>query len=166
MKKLTGSKRQSSLGRLKHGQETTPRPTWDEYFIKIAEMVGSRSTCDRAHVGAVITKSKVILSTGYNGAPRGLPHCDDIGHEIVDGHCIRTVHAEANAIAQAARNGAAIEGATIYLTISPCYDCFKMMVNAGILGVVYKQFYSSRYGLSKAVLDLSKKTGVKIKLFK
>ena len=72
----------------------------------------------------------------------------------------------ANAIAQAARNGAAIEGATIYLTISPCYDCFKMMVNAGIQGVVYKQFYSSRYGLSKAVLDLSKKTGVKIKVFK
>lgn len=142
------------------------RPTWDEYFLKIAEIIGSRSTCDRAHVGAVITKSKVILSTGYNGAPRGLPHCDDIGHEIVDGHCIRTVHAEANAIAQAARNGAAIEGATIYLTISPCYDCFKMMVNAGIQGVVYKQFYSSRYGLSKAVLDLSKKTGVKIKVFK
>ena len=142
------------------------RPTWDEYFIKIAEIVGSRSTCDRAHVGAVITRSNVILSTGYNGAPRGLPHCDDVGHEIVDGHCVRTVHAEANAIAQAARNGSPIEGATIYTTISPCYDCFKMMVNAGIQRVFYKQFYSSRYGLSKAVLDLSKKTGVKITLLK
>ena len=147
-------------------QKQSKRPSWDEYFLKIAEIVGSRSTCDRAHVGAVITRNKVILSTGYNGAPRGLPHCDDVGHEIVDGHCIRTVHAEANAIAQAARNGAAIEGATIYLTVSPCYDCFKMMVNAGIQGVVYNQFYSSRYGLSKAVLDLSKKTGVKIKVFK
>ena len=147
-------------------KQTSKRPSWDEYFIRIAEIVGSRSTCDRAHVGAVITRSNVILSTGYNGAPRGLPHCDDVGHEIVDGHCVRTVHAEANAIAQAARNGAAIEGAIIYLTISPCYDCFKMMVNAGIKEVFYKQFYSSRYGLSKAVLDLSKKTGVKIKVFK
>ncbi len=147
-------------------QKKNQRPSWDEYFIKIAEHVGSRSTCDRAHVGAVITKNKVIMSTGYNGAPRGLPHCDDIGHEIVDGHCVRTVHAEANSIAQAARNGAAIEGATIYQTISPCYDCFKMMVNAGVKEVVYKQFYSSRYDLSKAVLDLSKKTGVKIRVFK
>ena len=139
------------------------RPEWNEYFLKIAEIIGSRSTCDRAHVGAVITKNNVILSTGYNGAPRGLPHCDDIGHELVEGHCIRTVHAEANSIAQAARNGAAIEGATIYLTVSPCYDCFKMMVNAGVKEVIYRQFYSSRYGLSKAVLDLSKKTGVKIR---
>ncbi|MEX2033036.1 MAG: cytidine/deoxycytidylate deaminase family protein [Candidatus Colwellbacteria bacterium] len=142
------------------------RPSWDEYFIKIAEIIGSRSTCDRAHVGAVITKNNVILSTGYNGAPRGLPHCDDVGHELVDGHCVRTVHAEANAIAQAARNGASIEGATIYLTISPCYDCFKMMINSGIKEVVYKEFYMSRYGLSKAVLDLSKKAGVKITAFK
>lgn len=151
---------------MKKTKKISSRPSLDEYFIKIAEIIGSRSTCDRAHVGAVIIKGKMILSTGYNGAPRGLPHCDDVGHEIVDGHCIRTVHAEANAIAQAARNGVAIEGATIYLTISPCYDCFKMMVNAGIRGVVYKQFYSSRYGLSKAVLDLSKKTGVKIRVFK
>lgn len=143
---------------------THKRPTWDEYFLKIAEIIGSRSTCDRAHVGAVITRNNVILSTGYNGAPRGLPHCDDVGHEIVDGHCVRTVHAEANAMAQAARHGAAIEGGTIYLTISPCYDCFKMMVNAGIKGVIYRQFYSSRYGLSKAVLNLSKKTGVKIRM--
>lgn len=142
------------------------RPSWDEYFLEIAKVIAKRSTCDRANVGAVIVKDKVILSTGYNGAPRGLPHCDDIGHEIVDGHCIRTIHAEANAIAQAARNGAAIEGATIYLTISPCYDCFKMMINSGIKEVVYKDFYMSRYGLSKAVLGLSKKAGVKIKEFK
>ena len=142
------------------------RPSWDEYFLEIAKVVAKRSTCDRAHVGAVIAKNKVILSTGYNGAPRGLAHCDDIGHEIVAGHCIRTIHAEANAIAQAARNGAPIEGATIYLTISPCYDCFKMMINAGIKEVIYKDFYMSRYGLSKAVLTLSKKAGVKITEFK
>ena len=142
------------------------RPSWDEYFLEIAKVVAQRSTCDRANVGAVIARNKVILSTGYNGAPRGLPHCDDVGHEIVDGHCVRTIHAEANAIAQAARNGAAIEGATIYLTISPCYDCFKMMINGGIKEVIYKEFYMSRYGLSKAVLDLSKKTGVKITAYK
>jgi len=142
------------------------RPSWDEYFLEIAKVVATRSTCDRAHVGAVIAKNKVILSTGYNGAPRGMPHCDDAGHEIVDGHCVRTIHAEANAIAQAARNGAPIDGATIYLTISPCYDCFKMMINSGIKEVVYKDFYMSRYGLSKAVLVLSKKAGVKITEFK
>lgn len=138
------------------------RPSWDEYFFKIAEMVASRSTCDRCHVGAVIVKNKVILSTGYNGAPRGLPHCDDIGHEIIDGHCIRTVHAEANAIAQAARNGASVDGSHIYLTNSPCYDCFKMIVNSGISEVKYKDFYMSRYGASKAVLTLAKKSGVKV----
>ncbi len=142
------------------------RPSWDEYFLEIAKVVSTRSTCDRANVGAVIAKNKVILSTGYNGAPRGLPHCDDVGHEIAGGHCIRTIHAEANAIAQAARNGAPIEGATIYLTISPCYDCFKMMINGGIKEVVYKEFYMSRYGLSKAVLELSEKTGVKITAYK
>src|SRR3989344_8437429 len=93
------------------------RPSWDEYFLEIAKVVANRSTCNRAHVGAVITNNKVILSTGYNGAPRGLPHCDDVNHEIVDGHCIRTIHAEANAIAQAAKNGTPIEGASIFLTI-------------------------------------------------
>lgn len=142
------------------------RPSWDEYFLEIAKVVAKRSTCDRAHVGAVIAKNKVILSTGYNGAPRGLAHCDDVGHEIVGGHCIRTIHAEANAIAQAARNGTVIEGATIYLTNSPCYDCFKMMINSGIGEVIYKDFYMSRYELSKAVLTLSKKAGVKITEFK
>lgn len=142
------------------------RPSWDEYFLEIAKVVAKRSTCDRANVGAVIAKNKVILSTGYNGAPRGLPHCDDVGHEIVDGHCIRTIHAEANAVAQAARNGTAVEGATIYLTVSPCYDCFKMIINAGIKDVMYKEFYMSRYGLSKAVLGLSKKAGVKITAYK
>lgn len=140
----------------------TVRPEWNEYFLGIAKMAATRSTCDRRNVGAVIAKHKVILSTGYNGAPRGMPHCDDVGHEISDGHCIRTVHAEANAVAQAARNGMSIDGATIYLTHSPCYDCFKMMVNAGIAHVVYDEFYSSRYDASRAVLSLAKKAGVSV----
>ncbi len=147
-------------------QKQDKRPSWDEYFLEIATVVAKRSTCNRAHVGAVIAKNKVILSTGYNGAPRGLAHCDDVGHEIVEGHCIRTAHAEANAIAQAAKNGTAIEGASIYLTISPCYDCFKIMVNAGIREVIYSSFYMSRYEASKAVIALSKKAGVKLIKFK
>ena len=142
--------------------KTTKRLAWEEYFLKIAEVVSSRSTCDRCHVGAAIAKNKVVLSTGYNGSPRGLPHCDDIGHEIIGGCCIRTVHAEANAIAQAARNGTSVEGACIYLTNSPCYDCFKMIINAGISEVKYKDFYMSRYETSKAVFMLAKKSGVKV----
>lgn len=146
----------------KKEKKISKRPSWDQYFLKTAEMVASRATCDRKHVGAVIVKDKFILSTGYNGAPRGLAHCDEEDHEIFDGHCIRTVHAEANAIIQAARKGTAIEGATIYLTASPCYDCFKMIVNTGIERVVYKDFYMSRYEASKAVLTLAKKAGVEI----
>ena len=146
--------------------KSNKRPSWEEYFLEIAKVVSKRSTCDRANVGAVISKNKVILSTGYNGAPRGLPHCDDVGHEIVDGHCIRTAHAEANAIAQAAKNGTPIEGASIYLTVSHCYDCFKIIVNSGIKEVVYSNFYMSRYEASKAVLSLAKKAEVKLTAFK
>ena len=77
------------------------RVTWNEYFMAIAEQVASRSTCDRKHIGAVIVRDKTILSTGYNGSLRGSPHCDEAGHDIENGHCVRTVHAEANAVAQA-----------------------------------------------------------------
>ncbi len=138
------------------------RPSWDEYFMNIAKDVSARATCDRLHVGAVIVKDHVILSTGYNGAARGLPHCDEIGHEIVDGHCVRTVHAEANAILQAAKHGASIGGATLYVTNSPCYDCFKMIVNSGIVRVLYGSFYMGRYEASEKVLELAKSAGVEI----
>ncbi|MBP6930029.1 cytidine/deoxycytidylate deaminase family protein [Patescibacteria group bacterium] len=136
------------------------RPSWDEYFMEIARQISKRATCDRKHVGAVIVRDKAILSTGYNGAPHHLPHCDEVGHEIVEGHCVRTVHAEANAIAQAAKNGVAIENGTIYITASPCYDCFKLMVNAGIERVVYGEFYASRYGASSRVLTLAKQARI------
>ena len=112
-----------------------------KYFINIAIEVSKRSTCDRKNVGAVIVKDKMILSTGYNGSIRGLPHCDEIGHEMVNGHCVRTTHAEANAIVQAAKNGVKIKGSEIYVTASPCYDCFKLIVNAGILKIFYLEFY-------------------------
>ncbi len=138
------------------------RPSWDEYFLDIAGVVSKRGTCDRARVGAVLVRDRFILATGYNGAAKGMPHCSEAGHEIVEGHCVRTVHAEANAIVQAARLGKSIENSTLYLTISPCYDCFKMIVNAGIKKVVYKSFYQSRYDASDKVLKLAKKAGVQI----
>src|SRR6185312_9890322 len=100
------------------------RASWDEYFMQIARDVATRATCDRKHVGAVIVRDKCILATGYNGSIRGLPHCDEDGHLMEDGHCVRTIHAEANAIIQAARNGVRIEGATVYVTASPCWGCF------------------------------------------
>ncbi len=117
------------------------RASWDEYFMNIAREVGSRSTCDRKHVGAVIVRDRCILATGYNGSIRGLPHCDDEGHLMEDGHCVRTVHAEANAIVQAARNGARIDGSAIYVTASPCWNCFKLIGNAGVLRIAFGEFY-------------------------
>jgi dCMP deaminase len=117
------------------------RVSWDEYFMNIAREVATRSTCSRKHVGAVIARDKMILATGYNGSIRGLPHCDDEDHLMEDGHCVRTIHAEANAIIQAARNGVRIDGAMIYVTASPCFGCFKMVANAGIQRIAYGEFY-------------------------
>ena len=117
------------------------RVSWDEYFMNIARVVATRSTCDRKHVGAVIVRDKTILSTGYNGSIRGLPHCTEAGHMMEDGHCVATVHAEANAIIQAAKNGVAIEGASIYTTASPCWPCFKLIANAGFRRIVFGEFY-------------------------
>ncbi len=109
--------------------------------MRIAVQAAARSTCDRKHVGAVIVRDKTILSTGYNGSIRGLPHCDDVGHMLENSHCIATVHAEANAIIQAAKNGTAIDGADIYITASPCWTCFKLIANSGIKRILYLEFY-------------------------
>ncbi len=119
----------------------TDRVSWDEYFMAIARQVATRATCDRKHVGAVIVRDRTILSTGYNGSIRGLPHCDEVGHMMEAGHCVRTIHAEANAIIQAAKNGVAIAGADIYITASPCWLCFKMIANAGVQRIVFGEFY-------------------------
>ncbi|HET6497097.1 MAG TPA: dCMP deaminase family protein, partial [Thermoleophilia bacterium] len=109
---------------------------WDHYFMGFAKAASVRATCDRLHVGAVIVVNKQVVSTGYNGAVAGLPHCDDVGHDMVDNHCIRVIHAEMNALAQAAKSGVAINGATIYTTASPCWDCFRVLANAGIKRLV------------------------------
>lgn len=117
------------------------RAPWHVYFIDIAKVVSSRATCDRAHVGAVFVKAKNILATGYNGSVRGQPHCDEAGHDMVEGHCVRTVHAEANAIAQAAKNGVSLINATLYVTHYPCWPCAKLVLNAGVECIVYAASY-------------------------
>jgi dCMP deaminase len=130
--------------------EDYKRPSWDEYFIKIMEMVGSRGSCDRGRSGCVITRENRIIATGYVGSPIGLPHCDEVGHEMhtiihEDGtqtrHCIRTTHAEQNAICEAARMGIPLFGATLYCTMTPCYTCAKMIINCGIKRVVSARGY-------------------------
>jgi dCMP deaminase len=122
-------------------EDIRPRASWDEYFMSIAQVVATRSTCPRKYVGAVLVRNRTILSTGYNGSIRGMPHCSDVGHMMEEGHCVATIHAEANAIIQAARNGVMIEGASCYVTASPCWNCFKQLANAGIQRIVYGEFY-------------------------
>ena len=117
------------------------RPDWDSYFMKIANAVSERSTCDRAQVGCVLVLDKRILTTGFNGSPAGQPHCDEVGHLIVEGHCVRTIHAETNAIIQAALHGVSTKGATCYVTHYPCMNCAKALVNAGISRLVYSNPY-------------------------
>lgn len=126
------------------------RPDWDTYFISIMNTVALRATCDRGRAGAVIVKDKRIISTGYVGAPRGLPHCDEVGHLFKtsikpDGtetqNCIRTTHAEMNAIVQAALHGVALNGSTLYVRMEPCLDCTKAIISAGIRRVVCERRY-------------------------
>lgn len=127
-----------------------PRLSWDEYFMGIARAAATRSTCDRKQVGAILVRDRTILSTGYNGSIRGLPHCDEVGHMMENGHCVATIHAEANAIIQAARNGVSIDGATLYCTASPCWSCFKMLANAGVGRICYAEFYRDERTLEVA----------------
>jgi dCMP deaminase len=134
------------------------RASWDEYFMRIAIQAGTRSTCDRKHVGAVIVRDKTILSTGYNGSIRGMPHCDDVGHMMENTHCVATVHAEANAIIQAAKHGTSINGADIYVTASPCWNCFKLIANSGIRRILYLEFYRD-----ERIIKIARKAGIALK---
>lgn len=128
------------------------RPSWDAYFMQIAHLVATRATCPRRSVGALIVREKRILTTGYNGAPRGLPHCPEGGdtHDwpigcLRAGHCIRSLHAEQNALLQAAMMGIACEGGTMYVTCQPCNTCAKMIINAGIVRVIYEGDYPDEF---------------------
>ncbi|MBK6917818.1 MAG: dCMP deaminase family protein [Deltaproteobacteria bacterium] len=125
--------------------------------MDIAAVIATRATCARKHVGAVIVRDRTILSTGYNGSIRGTPHCDEAGHLMEDGHCVRTIHAEINAVIQAAKNGTAIEGASIYVTASPCWNCFKAIANAGIRRVVFGEFYRD-----ERIFDAARQLGIEL----
>ncbi len=152
-------------------EEKYIRPSWDEYFMKIREAVSLRATCGRGRAGCVITKDNHILSTGYVGAPSGLPDCDEAGHLITKStvenddsgelhdHCVRTLHAEQNAIAYGARKGVSLEGASIYISMEPCPVCARLIIAAGIKRVVCEKKYPtagySREMLNKAGIDFT-----------
>jgi len=140
------------------------RPSWDTYFMEIAHLVATRATCPRRQVGALIVRDKRILATGYNGAPRGLSHCPIGGPDhdwpngcMRAGHCIRSLHAEQNALLQAAMIGVPCEGASVYVTAQPCNMCAKMLINAGISRVIYEGDYPDDFSLElfrEAKMDL------------
>src|SRR3954452_10554998 len=133
------------------------RAGWNEYFMGIAQQAATRSTCQRKHVGAVIVRDRTVLSTGYNGSIRGLPHCDEVGHMMENRHCVATVHAEANALVQAARNGVRMDGASIYTTASPCWPCFKLIANSGCERIVFGEFYRD-----PRIFDYATKIGIEL----
>ena len=130
--------------------DSPQRPSWDDYFLEMADAASRRATCNRGKSGCVIVRDKQVLATGYVGSPKGLPHCDDVGHLMkkvmdddgkVSEHCLRTVHAEQNAICQAARRGISIDGATIYTRMTPCRTCAMLLINCGIKRVVCERKY-------------------------
>jgi dCMP deaminase len=144
----------------------TDRLSWDQYFMTITRQVAERSTCNRAKVGAVIVRDKNIIATGYNGSPAGMPHCTEVGCLIYESknpngeteeNCFRTIHAEINAIAQAAKNGGTIKGGAIYVTHTPCIHCFKVLVNTGV-----KQIYYERPYKLHTLDELLRATGVRL----
>lgn len=145
--------------------KTYRRPTWDEYFMEVCRAIAKRATCDRGRSGCVIARDNQLLVTGYVGAPRGLPHCDDVGHQFkkiqhedgsVSQHCVRTVHAEQNAICQAAKRGISIDGATLYCKMTPCRTCTMLIINCGIKRVIAEK----RYHDSADSIELFKQAGV------
>lgn len=146
------------------------RPTWDEYFMEIARAVAKRATCDRGRSGCVIARDKQILVTGYVGAPKGLPHCDEVGHQMkstthedghVTQHCVRTTHAEQNAIVQAAKLGVAIDGSTLYCKMTPCAVCAKMIINSGVTRIVCEK----RYHAGSESEDMFRQVGIELHYF-
>lgn len=133
------------------------RPSWDNYFANLAQHVAQRSTCTRKKVGAIIVRDRNILSTGYNGSIRKHPHCSEVGCLVENNHCIRTVHAEANAIVQAAKHGINIDESTIYTTASPCWYCFKLLANSGIKRICFSELYRD-----DRIVEYAKTSGIEL----
>jgi dCMP deaminase len=147
--------------------EEHKRPSWDEYFMEVARAVAKRASCDRGRSGCVIARDRQILVTGYVGSPAGLPHCDEAGHQFkkivhedgrISQHCVRTVHAEQNAICQAAGRGISIEGATLYCKMTPCRTCAMLIINCGIVRVVCEKQYHN----AAESEDLFRQAGIKL----
>ncbi|MDP4267676.1 MAG: cytidine/deoxycytidylate deaminase family protein [Bacteroidota bacterium] len=146
------------------------RPSWDDYFMEIMQTVAKRATCDRGRSGCVIAKNNQLLVTGYVGSPRGFKHCDEIGHQMkktihedgsITNHCVRTVHAEQNAICQAAKLGISIDGATLYCRMTPCRVCAMLIINCGIVRVVCE----SRYHSGAESENMLKQAGISLEYF-
>ncbi|HPE39490.1 MAG TPA: cytidine/deoxycytidylate deaminase family protein [Bacteroidales bacterium] len=146
------------------------RPSWDEYFMEIAHTVSKRATCDRGRSGCVIVRDRQILVTGYVGSPIGMPHCDDVGHQMkqmvhedgsVTNHCVRTVHAEQNAICQAAKLGISLLNSTLYCRMTPCRVCAMLIINCGITRVVCEK----KYHAGSESEEMFKMAGVKLEFF-
>lgn len=122
------------------------RPSWDDYFLDLADHASTRATCPRLSVGCVLVDAdRQIVSTGYNGSPRGTVHCSEAGCLLSSNHCIRAVHAEANAVAQAARRGASLGGSTAYVNVHPCPACYNLLVQAGVRRIVYRTAYKNQH---------------------
>lgn len=145
------------------------RPDWDEYFLGMLEQVAKRATCDRGRSGCVIVKDKHILCTGYVGSPPGLEHCDEVGHlmkKVIDEdgtermHCMRTIHSEQNAIAQAAKFGLSLQGATLYYKMEPCRVCAMMIISVGIKRVVCQK----KYHAAQETMEMFKKSGIEMQV--
>lgn len=117
------------------------RESWDHYFMRLVDAVATRATCNRRKFGSLLAREHYILATGYNGSARGLPHCTEVGCKIINNHCVRTIHAEQNAIISAARNGINVKGATLYSSAFPCLICAKILVNLGIKRIVFRELY-------------------------
>ena len=148
-----------------YGVTDYKRPGWDDYFMEIMEVVAKRATCDRGRSGCVITKENRILCTGYVGSPPGLPHCDEVGHlmkkmvgedEDIHQHCVRTLHAEQNAICQAAKKGVSLDGSTLYCRMEPCRVCAMLIISVGIKRVVCQR----RYHAAQETREMFKEAGV------
>jgi len=146
------------------------RPTWDEYFMEVMDAISKRATCARGRSGCVISRDNQLLVTGYVGSPVGLPHCDEVGHQMkkvihedgsVTEHCVRTVHAEQNAICQAAKNGVSLDGATLYCRMTPCRVCAMLIINCGIKRVICER----KYHAGTESEEMFKTAGVTLEFF-
>jgi dCMP deaminase len=142
---------------------TPRRPSWDQYFMEMARLVSTRSTCARKHVGAVLVRDKRVLATGYNGSLAGQPHCDEVGHDLVklaDGteNCLRASHAEQNSISQAAKQGMSVQGSTAYVNTFPCWPCAKLLISSGIARILFDDNYRN----DARVIEACRQSGVEL----